>query len=57
MYAEPRGFGRTVNRKRVERLMRRHGLSGLHLRRRTRTMVPDRLASPAPRFRSTRLPC
>jgi transposase InsO family protein len=48
--AELRGFGRTVNRKRVERLMRRHGLPCLHLRHRTRTMVPDRLASLAPDF-------
>ncbi|MFE0704659.1 IS3 family transposase, partial [Streptomyces sp. NPDC058872] len=37
-----------VNRKRVERLMRREGIEGRHLRRRKRTTVPDRLAPPAP---------
>lgn len=37
VHAELRGFGHTVNRKRVERL-----------RRRKRTTVPDRLAPPAP---------
>ena len=42
------GFGHTVNRKRVERLMRREGIEGRHLRRRKRTTVPDRLAPPAP---------
>ncbi|MGR8009512.1 IS3 family transposase [Streptomyces hypolithicus] len=47
VHAELRGFGHTVNRKRVERLMRKHGLEGLHLRRRKRTTVPDRLAPPA----------
>lgn len=48
VHAELRGFGHTVNRKRVERLMRRHGIAGRHLRRRRRTTVPDRLAPPAP---------
>lgn len=48
VHAELRGFGHTVNRKRVERLMRRHGIEGRHLRRRKRTTVPDRLAPPAP---------
>ncbi|WP_436850236.1 IS3 family transposase [Streptomyces monashensis] len=48
VHAELRGFGRTVNRKRIERLMRRHGIEGRHLRRRKRTTVPDRLAPPAP---------
>ncbi len=48
VHAELRGFGQTVNRKRVERLMRRHGIGGRHLRRRKRTTVPDRLAPPAP---------
>ncbi|MFF1497610.1 IS3 family transposase [Streptomyces sp. NPDC058304] len=43
-----RGFGHTVNRQRVERLMRLNGLEGRHLRRRKRTTVPDRLAPPAP---------
>lgn len=48
VHAELRGFGHTVNRKRVERLMRKHGIEGRHLRRRKRTTVPDRLAPPAP---------
>ncbi|WP_093802141.1 IS3 family transposase [Streptomyces sp. Wb2n-11] len=48
VHAELRGFGHTVNRKRVERLMRRNGIEGRHLRRRKRTTVPDRLAPPAP---------
>lgn len=44
VHAELRGFGHTVNRKRVERLMRVNRLEGRHLRRRN----PDRLAPPAP---------
>jgi transposase InsO family protein len=48
VHAELRGFGHTVNRKRVERLMRINGIEGRHLRRRKRTTVPDRIASPAP---------
>ncbi|MEV0961896.1 IS3 family transposase [Streptomyces sp. NPDC049910] len=48
VHVELRGFGHTVNRKRVERLMRKHGIEGRHLRRRKRTTVPDRLAPPAP---------
>jgi transposase InsO family protein len=48
VHAELRGFGHTVNRKRVERLMRREGIEGRHLRRRKRTTVPDRFAPPAP---------
>jgi transposase InsO family protein len=48
VHAELRGFGHTVNRKRVERLMRVNRLEGRHLRRRKRTTVPDRLAPPAP---------
>ena len=48
VHAELRGFGHTVNRKRVERLMRLNGIEGRHLRRRKRTTVPDRLAPPAP---------
>ncbi|MFD9796987.1 IS3 family transposase [Streptomyces sp. NPDC059070] len=39
VHAELRGFGRTVNRKRVERLMRINGIEGRHLRRRKRTTV------------------
>ena len=41
VHAELRGFGHTVNRKRVERLMRREGIEGRHLHRRKRTTVPD----------------
>ncbi|MET8419565.1 IS3 family transposase [Streptomyces sp. NPDC005134] len=48
IHAELRGFGHTVNRKRVERLMRVNKIEGRHLRRRRRTTVPDRLAPPAP---------
>lgn len=48
VHAELRGFGHTVNRKRVERLMRLNGIEGRHLRRRKRTTIPDRLAPPAP---------
>jgi transposase InsO family protein len=38
--AELRDEGRPVNHKRVERLMRRGGIVGVHLRRRVRTTVP-----------------
>ncbi|MFE4825060.1 IS3 family transposase [Streptomyces sp. NPDC056704] len=48
IHAELRGFGHTVNRKRVERLMRINRHEGRHLRRRKRTTVLDRLAPPAP---------
>ncbi|MFG2480957.1 IS3 family transposase [Streptomyces fagopyri] len=48
IHAELRGFGHTVNRKRVARLMRKHAIVGRHLRRKKRTTVPDRLAPPAP---------
>ncbi len=48
VHAGLRGLGHTVNRKRVERLMRREGIEGRHLRRRKRTTTPDRFAPPAP---------
>ncbi|QCX82361.1 IS2 transposase TnpB (plasmid) [Streptomyces sp. YIM 121038] len=48
VHAELRGFGHTVNHKRVERLMRLHRIEGRHLCRRRRTTVPDRLAPPTP---------
>lgn len=48
VHAELRGFGHTVNRKRVARLMRKHHIVGRHLRRKKRTTIPDRLAPPAP---------
>lgn len=43
-HAELRGFGHTVNRQRVARLMRKHDIVGRHLRKRKRTTIPDRLA-------------
>jgi transposase InsO family protein len=46
VHAELRGFGHTVNRKRVARLMRKHGIVGRHLSKKKRTTVPDRLAPP-----------
>ncbi|MGY3062531.1 hypothetical protein ACVWZD_006829 [Streptomyces sp. TE3672] len=48
VHAELRGFGPTVNRKRVARLMRKHDIVGRHLRNKKRTTIPDRLAPPAP---------
>ncbi|MEU5943854.1 IS3 family transposase [Micromonospora sp. NPDC047548] len=39
--AELRDAGQRVNRKRVARVMRRIGVQGLRLRRRTRTTVPE----------------
>ncbi|WP_330434331.1 IS3 family transposase [Streptomyces sp. NBC_00825] len=48
VHAELRGFGHTVNRKRVARLMRKHDIVGCHLRKKKRTTIPDRLAPPAP---------
>ncbi|MFF0204430.1 IS3 family transposase [Streptomyces sp. NPDC005017] len=48
IHAGLRGFGHTVNRKRVGRLMRRPGIEGRRLRRSKRTTVPGRLAPPAP---------
>ena len=46
--AELRDAGLPVNRKRVARVMRRFGVQGLRLRRRTRTTVPDPTAAKAP---------
>jgi transposase InsO family protein len=40
--------GPPVNRKRVARVMRRFGIRGLRLRRRTRTTIPDPAAAKAP---------
>jgi transposase InsO family protein len=48
VHAQLRGFGHTVNRKRVTRLMRVHNIVGLHLRRKRRTTIPDKVAPPAP---------
>ncbi len=46
--AELRVAGLPVNHKRIARLMRRFGVAGLRLRRRTRTTVPDPAAAKAP---------
>jgi transposase InsO family protein len=46
VHADLQGFGHHVNRKRVARLMREHGIIGRHLRRKKRTTVPDPLAPP-----------
>lgn len=48
VHADLQGRGHHVNRKRVARLMREHGIVGRHLRRKKRTTVPDPLAPPAP---------
>lgn len=48
VHAELRGFGHSVNRKRVARLMRKYGIIGRHLRKKKRTTVPDRIAPPVP---------
>jgi transposase InsO family protein len=39
--AELRALGQAVNHKRVARLMRRHRIVGLHLRKKVRTTVPE----------------
>jgi transposase InsO family protein len=44
VHAELRGFGHTVNRKRVARLMSKHDIVGRHLRRKKRTTIPDPVA-------------
>ena len=47
--AELRAEGQRCGRRRIARLMRRAGLRGVHgQRRRVRTTVPDRAATPAP---------
>ncbi|WP_433236197.1 IS3 family transposase [Actinomadura nitritigenes] len=48
VHSELRDQGHRVNRERVERVMREHAIVGRHLRRRCRTTVPDRSASPVP---------
>jgi len=48
VHVELREAGVRVGRKRVARLMRRDGLTGVHRRRFVRTTLPDRLAVPAP---------
>lgn len=46
--AELRDQGRPVNHKRVERLMRRSGIVGVHLRKKVRTTIPAPDATPVP---------
>ena len=46
--AELRAAGYRVNHKRVARLMSRHGIAGLHLRKRVRTTIPEPAATPVP---------
>lgn len=48
MTAELRAAGRKVNHKRVERVMREHGIVGLHLRKKVRTTVPESDTAPVP---------
>jgi transposase-like protein len=48
VHAGLRALGRYTNHKRVARLMRRHGIVGVHLRRRRRTTIADMSAAPAP---------
>jgi transposase InsO family protein len=48
VHAELRAQGRVVNRERIARLMREHGIVGRHLRRRCRTTVRDRKTPLAP---------
>jgi transposase InsO family protein len=44
--AELRGKGRRVNEKRVARIMRTFSITGIRLRRRVSTTVPDPATSP-----------
>jgi transposase InsO family protein len=46
--AELREAGLEVNHKRVERVMREHGIVGVHLRKPVRTTVPDPDAAAVP---------
>jgi transposase InsO family protein len=46
--ADLRDQGVQVNHKRVERVMRRHGIAGLRLRRKVRTTVPAQDTAPVP---------
>ncbi|WP_055557756.1 IS3 family transposase [Streptomyces sp. NBRC 110028] len=48
VHAALRRLGRPVNRKRVERIMREHGITGVTRRRRRSLTRPDRQARPAP---------
>jgi transposase InsO family protein len=46
--AELRDSGLRVNHKRVERVMRAHGIVGLHLRKKVRTTIPEPSAQKVP---------
>jgi transposase InsO family protein len=46
--AELKDAGIDVNHKRVERVMRRIGIEGVHLRKKVRTTVPEPSATPVP---------
>ncbi|SOE24985.1 Integrase core domain-containing protein [Streptomyces sp. OK228] len=46
--AELRDSGRRVNHKRVERVMRKFHIVGLHLRKKVRTTIPEPSATPVP---------
>lgn len=48
IHAELRRLGRRINRKRIERIMREHGLQGAHRRRRRSLTRPDKKTRPAP---------
>ncbi|MFD8387290.1 IS3 family transposase [Streptomyces sp. NPDC059679] len=48
VHAGLRRLGRAVNRKRVERIMREHGITGVTRRRRRSLTRPDRQARPTP---------
>ncbi|MFF2813123.1 IS3 family transposase [Streptomyces sp. NPDC058000] len=46
--AELKDAGRPVNHKRVERVMRKFRIVGLHLRKKVRTTIPEPSATPVP---------
>lgn len=46
--AELKEAGRPVNHKRVERVMRKFHIVGLHLRKKVRTTIPEPSATPVP---------
>ncbi|WP_327129621.1 IS3 family transposase [Streptomyces sp. NBC_01727] len=46
--AELKDSGRRVNHKRVERVMRKFHIVGLHLRKKVRTTIPEPSATPVP---------
>ncbi|MDF3140234.1 MULTISPECIES: hypothetical protein [unclassified Streptomyces] len=46
VHADLRGFGHTVTRKRVPRLMGKNDIVGRYLRKKKRTTIADRLAPP-----------